>query len=155
MKIVSGTVIASLLAGLVMMSDNFTYKEFVHSDTADKLGITNVPDSATILRGRILFNSVVQPIRDHWGPVIITSGFRNKQLNEAVGGVPDSQHTTGEAVDFVVPGHDHKKIAEWIVDNLEFDQLILEPSWIHISYSENNRNEVFTYTSFGFVKGLQ
>jgi hypothetical protein len=66
------------------------------------------------------------------------------QLNAAVGGVPDSQHLNGEAVDIVVP--DKEVVAQWIIDNLDFDQLIIEPTWLHISYKKNgNRKEVLNY----------
>jgi len=128
----------------VMMSDDFTYREFVHSDTAIKHGIENKPDSLHIRNGKVLFNNTIQKIRDYWGPVIVTSGYRNPLVNQLVGGVADSQHMHGQAVDFYVPGHNLKKIFEWCVDNLKYDQIILYNSWIHISYvsEKQNRNEV-------------
>jgi len=78
-------------------------------------------------------------VRDKFGPVIISSGYRSKELNAAIGGSVTSQHSIGEAADFEVPGLDNKKLADWIKDNLKFDQLILEfykdgdpnSGWVH------------------------
>lgn len=135
------------------MSDSFTYNEFVHSDTANKHGIANVPSTEHLENGKALFENVLQPIRDEWGEVIITSGYRNPELNKLVGGVWNSQHMTGQAVDFKVYGHSPREIAEWIDNNLEYDQLIIEPSWIHVSYDiKHNRKQFLLYKRGNFVE---
>lgn len=156
MKLIGGVVVATLLTGLIMMMPGcFSYKEFTHSDTAVRLGIDNTPSENDLKRGYEVYDNVIAPIRNEWGDVRITSAYRSRELNKHVGGVTNSQHLTGEAVDFVVPGHSHKEVAEWIIENIEFDQLILEPSWIHISYTATNRNEVLTYTTNGLIRGLR
>jgi len=98
---------------------------------------------------------ILQPVRDHFGiPFAPSSGFRSVALCEAIGSSAKSQHAKGEAVDFELPGFDNKEIAEWVKNNLNFDQLILEyytpddPSsgWIHCSVvEENNRKECLVY----------
>ena len=96
-----------------------------------------------------LCEAVLQPVRDHFDrPVTITSGYRSPELCIAIGSKPTSQHAKGQAADFEVPGVSNMEVAQWIADNLEFDQLILEcytggnTGWIHCSYSTNsNRNQ--------------
>lgn len=118
------------------LSANFTLAELVHSDTAARHGWDNFPDAAAAANLRALATNVLQPIRDHFGPVRITSGYRNHRVNAAVGGAPTSQHRTGEAADFTVPGATQAQVHKWIVANLRFDQLILYRSGrFHISYS--------------------
>lgn len=118
------------------LSANFTLAELVHSDTAVRRGLRNVPDAAAIANLRALAVNVLQPIRDQFGPVRITSGYRSGPVNAAVGGARNSQHTTGEAADFAVAGATQEKVRAWIVANLRFDQLIVYKSGrFHISYS--------------------
>lgn len=118
------------------LSANFTLAELVRSDTAQRNGWDNTPDAAAIANLRALVTNVLQPIRDRFGPVRITSGYRNHRLNAAVGGSPTSQHRTGEAADFSVASAPQREVADWIVANLRFDQLILYSSGrFHISYS--------------------
>ena len=148
-------VLLSACVTITNMSKNFSYDEFVYSETALIAGIDNTPNNTHIQNGKLLFENVMQPIRDKFGKVIVTSAYRNPHLNKMVGGIEDSQHVSGQAVDFVVRSTNHKKVCQWIIDNLEFDQLILEPSWIHVSYSNDvNRNEVLTYHNGMFIPGL-
>jgi len=141
----------------VNLSENFTLEEFTFSNTVKKSGqnILNVPSKKEIASAVALCENVLQKVRDKFGPTHIYSGYRNQQVNKLVGGSPNSQHMKGEAADIAVKGYDNYKIACWIRDNLEFDQLILEfrnpeefgSGWIHVSYSEgNNRKESLTAT---------
>jgi zinc D-Ala-D-Ala carboxypeptidase len=135
------------------LSPNFTLQEFTKSQTAVRLGIDNTPEDDHMVAAQSLFLMVVQPIREHFGPTVLNSGYRGPALNEAVGGSPTSQHCKGEAVDLEVPGVPNAEVAEWIRDNLEFDQLILEfytpgipdSGWVHVSYKhDENRKSVLT-----------
>ncbi len=81
------------------LSKNFTLQEFTKSQVAIRNGIDNVPTEEHIEAARLLFDNVVQPVRDHFGPTIITSGYRGKQLNTIVNGSSNSQHCKGEAVE--------------------------------------------------------
>ena len=127
----------------VRLSQNFNLKEFLRTNTY----LQNEPDIESIINLHRIVIYVLQPVRNHFNkPISITSGFRSKEVNEAVGGKSNSQHLTGNACDFVCP--DLAKVFQYIVDNLEFDQLIYEKNkvtgsrWIHISYSNiYNRNQ--------------
>ena len=130
------------------LSENFTMAEFIKSDTANRLGIDNTPEGEHLEAAKALFENVVQKVRDHFGPTVLNSGYRSPKLNEAVRGVATSQHCLGEAADIEVPGVANADLANWIVDNLDFDQVILEfytpgePSsgWVHVSYKADGTN---------------
>lgn len=133
---------------------NFKLSEFFASSTADKNGIKNVPgldEKATVERNiNLLVAYVLDPVRDilHT-PIIITSGYRNSQVNKLVGGANNSQHMSGCAADFHVQGFTSsmmRNVFLYIYDNMDFDQLIYyrNKSIIHVSYVENgNRHEAF------------
>ena len=135
------------------LSNNFTLKEFTKSMTATRLGIDNTPEGEHLEAAKALFENVVQPVREHFGITRINSGYRGPELNEAVRGSTRSQHCTGEAVDIECDKADNLEVAQWIRDNLEFDQFISEfyeegdPSsgWVHVSYkNEDNRKACLT-----------
>lgn len=136
------------------LSENFTLQEFTKSQTALRLGIDNTPSEEHLVAAQALFLKIVQPVRDNFGPTTINSGYRGPALNEAVGGSSKSQHCKGEAVDIECPGVPNADVAQWIVDNLDFDQVILEfytpgipdSGWVHVSYTLNgeNRKSVLT-----------
>ena len=138
---------------MVTLSKNFTLTEFTKSQTALRLGIDNTPSDEHLDAAKLLFENVVQPVRDHFGPTVINSGYRGPALNEAIGGAATSQHCRGEAVDIECPGVPNHEVAEWIQNNLDFDQLILEfytqgipdSGWVHVSYiPEGNRKQSLT-----------
>lgn len=131
---------------------NFTLEELTASDTAKSLDIKNVPNTQEIINLSVLTAKILQPLRNAMKePIGISSGFRSEKLNKTVGGVSNSQHRNGQAVDIDING-DLKKGKKWfayIRDNLEFDQLIWEHSrsgvyWIHVSYDNigSNRKQV-------------
>ena len=135
----------------MMISDwkHFTFDELIHSDTADRMGIDNTPTGDAIDNLDRLVTRVLDKLRDGWGrPIIVTSGYRCKELNATVGGARNSQHLKGQAADIV--GDDFEAfrrfVRRWCKDN-EFDQCIFErgggKQWIHISYVEGrNRRQV-------------
>jgi zinc D-Ala-D-Ala carboxypeptidase len=112
------------------LSQNFSLAEYSKSNTAVRLDIDNEPDDDHLESALNLFENVIQPIRDEFGPTRITSGYRSAALNEAIGGSATSQHSKGQACDFECDGTDNKEVVEWIIDNLDFDQLILEVGYI-------------------------
>lgn len=138
---------------MVRLSQNFTLQEYIKSQTALRKGIDNMPNEQHLEKAKLLFENVVQPVRDNFGVTVINSGYRGPELNEAVGGSDKSQHCKGEAVDIECPGVPNYDVAKWIHDNLDFDQLILEfytpgipdSGWVHVSYKEDaNRKSVLT-----------
>ncbi len=131
------------------LSKNFVLSEITRSNTANRLGIDNEPTKKDLENIQRLITNILQPMRDALGPIRISSGYRNKELNVAIGGSSRSQHCKGEALDiqFWKDGQMcNKEIYDWIIDNaIEFDQMINEFdfSWIHISLKKsNNRREV-------------
>jgi hypothetical protein len=136
------------------LSKNFTMAEFTKSDTATKLGIDNTPKGEHLEAAKKLFENIVQKVRDHFGPTVLNSGYRCPELNEAVRGSKTSQHCQGEAADIEVPGVPNADVAQWVVDNCEFDQVILEfytpgipdSGWVHVSYNSDGkqRKQVLT-----------
>jgi len=136
------------------LSKNFSLAEFTKSQTAERKGIDNTPNEEHMAAAVVLFDKVVQPVRDHFGPTVLNSGYRGPELNEAVGGSSKSQHCKGQAADIEVPGVPNAELAEWIKENCDFDQLILEfytpgipdSGWVHVSYvnEEDNRKSILT-----------
>ena len=141
------------------LSKNFTLEECIRSRTAERMGIDNVPKDEKVIENlRNLCLEVLQPLRDYVGaPVHINSGYRCKALNEAVGGVKNSQHCLGEACDIrLASSKQGREWATWIEDNCRFDQMLLEKNkngavWLHVSCkmdTEANR-QVFSRMDVG------
>lgn len=117
------------------ISKNFSYKEFEESETAKARGITNIISSFEVRDAvRALTLNVLQPLRDAWGAALhINSGYRCPALNQAVGGVPTSQHTKGEAAD--IKAEHPAKLAQLAYNlGLPFDQMIIYPTFVHFSH---------------------
>ena len=133
------------------LSENFTYKEFEESETADKLGIDNTI-KRDLIRNNIkeLVFHILQPLRDKFDvPIHINSGYRCLKLNAAVGGVPSSQHVMGQAADIVVEGKKPIEVAEMIVEmGLPYDQIGLYDTFVHVSVSSRQRNQIFYDKSY-------
>lgn len=125
---------------------NFTMTELILSKTARKFNIDNTPKNMFIYTNLMrIVVEILQPLRNRINkPILVTSGYRCNSLNQIVGGVSNSQHLTGNAVDIVVNGRTPKEIISIINNsNLPFDQLIEEESWTHISLKDkNNRKEI-------------
>lgn len=123
------------------ISKNFTFAEFTKSDTAKRLHINNAITSWEVRDNIIaLVEDVLQPLRDAWGgPLFINSGYRCPELNEAVGGVPTSQHVKGQAADVGVT--DPLVLAKLAIKKkINFDQMIVYPSFVHFSYKKDGEN---------------
>ena len=122
------------------LSPNFTLEELCASTKAKELQIINqVTDAVHLQALKALAKEVLQPIRDlHGDPVTVTSGYRQPDLNKALGGSPTSQHPKGEAADITVGGPaDNKDLFEQIArSDIPYDQLICEfgSEWLHVSH---------------------
>jgi hypothetical protein len=121
------------------MAPNFRYKEFIRSATALRLGIRNVPSESEWQSIERVAGNIIQPVRDQFGPIRITSGYRSVELCLKVGSSPRSNHVRGEAVDFEPVSSKIKliDIVKWIHMNLEYRELIAEyfpDGWIHVAY---------------------
>ncbi len=135
----------------MLLSKSFTLNELTKSQEATRLGIDNTPNEEHILNLKLLCENVLQPIRDLYGmPLSVSSGYRSAALCEAVGSSSKSQHTKGQAADFEIFGIHNKEVSDWIVQNLDYDQCILEfwnpddpnSGWVHCSYNDaGNRKQ--------------
>ncbi len=144
------------------LSRNFSLQELIKSDTAIRKGINNNPNSGQIEKLKALCENILQPVRDHFGRVKVTSGFRSEDLCLAIGSSRNSQHAKAEACDFECIGVDNAEVADWIKKNLQTDQLILEyytpgepnSGWIHCSYTTDKPRKQFlwAYKSEGKTK---
>lgn len=133
----------------MLLSPHFTLGEFLKSGTAIRHSIDNTPpDIIFILRMMMLCEVVLEPLRQRFGRIIITSGYRCHLLNMAVGGAFGSQHEMGEAADIYIPNEDTmRRYVEFIHENCDFDQMIQEPRgqptahrWLHVSYTLRRKN---------------
>ena len=135
------------------LSRNFTLSELIKSDTAIRKGINNNPNAEQIEKLKALCENILQPVRDHFGRVKVTSGFRSVELCTAIGSSANSQHAKAEAADFECIGVDNAELADWIKRELPYDQLILEfytpgepnSGWIHCSYTEGMPRKQFLH----------
>lgn len=185
----------------IYLSPHFKLKEFTKSRTARKNGIDNTPPPEAVENLRALCVHTLEPLREALGlPIIITSGYRCKVLNERITHhSATSQHMQGEAADFVVQGSKFKvqgskfkvqgskikvqgskinaltgssklkdqgenrrelliKAFRTIIlnDDIDFDQLIIYPSFIHVSYEsrDKNRHRITKANGHGHYRAL-
>lgn len=140
----------------MQLTTDFSLEELCYSETANNMGINNIPTDPQIISNiTALCVNVLQPLRDGiQNPIHINSGYRTPQLNAAIGGVTNSQHMEGKAADTTC----YKNTLDWaqyiLAAGIAFDQLILElyspetdlhSGWIHLSYNAgNNRQEIWS-----------
>ena len=130
------------------MGREVSLKELLFSETAIRLGINNQPNDQALINLQTLIYEVINPIVNHFGDIKITSGYRSPELCLKIGSSIKSQHCLGMACDFEVLGVSNQEVSLWIVQNLEFDQCILEywspenpnSGWIHCSYNKSGGN---------------
>ena len=132
---------------MTQLTANFSLHELTKSETALRMGFDNTPDDEATENLRLLCEKVLQPVRDHYGKgVKVNSAYRSPESNAAVGGSKTSDHCKGMAADIEIPGVANADLAQWIMDNLDYTQLILEfytpgipdSGWVHISFDPNN-----------------
>lgn len=147
--------------GRTNLTPHFTIEEAEYSAKAAELGLDNTLPSIYYGNATNLAMFVLEPIRLHFGkPFSPTSWYRSARLNEAVGGSEKSDHMIAAAADIKVRGVSLIALAEYIRDNLFYDQVILEPQgdggWVHVSYKkDNNRMQVLTKTPDDYIEGLK
>lgn len=139
------------------LSDYFTLRDLVRSQTAVRRGIGNTPSQPAVENLRALCVEVLEPLIEMQGSddLFVASGYRSPELNRHVGGSIGSQHTRGEAADVEAPSMSNLALARALAaSRLPFDQLILEfhvegdPSsgWVHVSHRRGGpqRGQVLT-----------
>ena len=135
------------------LTKNFSISELTKSQTAERKGIDNTPSTEHQENLKSLCEMILQPIRDHFGQVVsVSSGYRSPELCTAIGSSIQSQHAKGEACDFEIFGVSNKELADYIDQNLDYDQLILEywkgdnepnSGWVHCSYTDGNNRKQY------------
>ena len=140
----------------MQLTNNFSLAEMVKSETALRHDMDNTPGEAEIENLKRLAEQVLQPVRDHFAKgVKVNSGFRHPEVNAKVGGSKTSDHCKGQAADIEIPGVPNAELAQWIKENLDFTQVILEfytpgipdSGWVHVSYDPQNlKKQVLTAT---------
>lgn len=132
----------------MQISKHLSLAEVSRSETAKRRGINNTPSGVHLENFKKLAENIFEPIREHFKvPIIISSGYRSKELNSAIGGSSTSQHCQGEAIDIDMDGTSitNAQIFHFIKDNLNFDQMIWEfgtdknPDWVHVSYESTGK----------------
>ncbi len=134
----------------MQLSEHLNLAEVTRSETAKRKGISNMPTPEHLENFKNLAINIFEPIRKHFGkPIHISSGYRSKELNTAIGGSLTSQHCSGEAIDIDMDGSangiTNKQVFDYIKQHLNFDQLIWEfgtsanPDWVHVSYKTNGK----------------
>jgi hypothetical protein len=134
----------------MQISKHLSLAEVSRSETAKRKGISNTPSGEHLENFKKLAEKVFEPIREHFKvPIHISSGYRSRELNAAIGGSATSQHCSGEAIDIDMDGSSsgvtNKDVFNFIKDKLDFDQLIWEfgtdnnPDWVHVSYESTGK----------------
>jgi len=145
------------------LTKNFSLIELTKSQTAERKGIDNIPSAEHQENLKSLCEMILQPIREHFDCVVsVSSGYRSPELCVAIGSSTKSQHARGEAADFEIFGVSNKDLADYIDENLDYDQLILEywkesdpnSGWVHCSYTNgsNRKQYLRAYKENGSTK---
>lgn len=124
------------------LTDNFILAEFTESQTASRKGFDNSPPEE-VIPNLIRTAKLLEKVRKVVGkPITVTSGYRSKQLNDALGSNDRSQHRVGCAADFKVAGMTPDEVVQAIIaTDIQYDQLIREfDSWVHISVSNSEHD---------------
>lgn len=122
-------------------SENFTLSELIHSATADKHRISNIPGYEQIRNLQYGVDMILQPLRNKYGkPIVITSGYRSAALNKLVGGVANSYHLQGNAADIRVHSEEEAKELFDILKTIpSVDVALFEHStsscWLHVQWN--------------------
>ena len=134
----------------MQISKHLSLAEVTRSETAKRKGVSNMPTPEHLENFKLLAEKVFEPIREHFKvPIHLSSGYRSKELNKAIGGSLTSQHCSGEAIDIDMDGSasgvTNKQVFDFIKQHLAFDQLIWEfgtsanPDWVHVSYESTGK----------------
>lgn len=118
------------------ISKHFTLTELTHTNHG---GVDNTPGPDELTKLFDLTRRALEPIRERFGPIRVTSGFRCKKLNDKIGGAMDSAHLYGCAADIqAINGASPTEIVSWVVmeSGIDYDQVIDEQrgssKWVHI-----------------------
>lgn len=128
-----------------MIKLNFSIAELCKSDTAIKNNLPNVPNIASTDHLLDLICNILQPIRDKFGVITVTSGYRTYWINKLVKGADNSNHLYGYAADIIPKQATFKQVYDYVVNNLDYDECYIEQSngkkWLHLAYRKGNNRK--------------
>lgn len=117
------------------LSPHFKLSELLDTGTGRSKGISNEPTPEIVENLRKLCNEALEPIRALIGPMHVNSGYRADEINKAVGGSVTSAHSYGLAADIKPLKVSRKQMCDAITKaGLKLDQVICEPTWVHIGH---------------------
>ena len=134
------------------LTEHFSYAEMTRSEWAARNHADNTPDSLQLAALQNLCQVLLEPLRRHFGPIRINSGFRSVRVNQGVHGVGASKHLSGEAADIHLPDlATGQQYYRFVRDHVDFDQLLFEYNrsgamWLHCSVClapRENRHQSF------------
>lgn len=133
-----------------------TIEDLIRAGLSERDAASNQPSQEERSNLQELLEHIVNPLLSRFEGMEITSGYRCYSVNRAAGGVPNSQHTKGQAVDVWYIADDKdveqsvREVYQWVIDNLIFDQLIVYDTFVHISYTSRRRNrlQVLRYAEY-------
>lgn len=140
----------------IQLSKHFKLSEFTRSTEAQKRGLDNTPGEWHLTNLVNLANTL-ESVRQLLGnvPIIISSGYRSPAVNKTIGGSGTSDHVNGLAADFMAKGFTVRQVVEKIAESgIKFDQLIKEPSWVHIGIGQGMRQQVLTKVGNKYPAGI-
>ena len=114
------------------LSPNFTLAELTHTDHRD---LENIPNEAEV-KNLYRLAQFLEQVRDLLArPILVSSAFRSKAVNDSVNSKDTSQHRLGCAADIRVIGMTPDEVVRAIIESdLEYDQVIREfDRWTHVS----------------------
>ena len=129
-----------------MTNLNFSISELVNSDTAKRFNIKNMPDLKALDNMLNLIFYILQPIRDKFDSIRVTSGYRCEQLNKILKGAINSNHLYGCAADIIPQKATFRQVYDFVVNNLDYDECFIEKNlagsmWLHIAFRKNNNRK--------------
>lgn len=124
------------------------------ADHPELVGLEDVGEEI-LERLLLLITRVIIPVRDQFGNILVLSGYRNRALNKAVGGVRDSDHLYGLAIDITLPGRDMEEVFKWMVENTIYRELIhyADRGFIHVSINHEIRKHYKTKAFYKYKSG--
>lgn len=135
------------------LTEHFTLEELTYSYTAKQYNIDNRPNKFQISELTRLCKNILEPIRQKTGkPIIISSGYRCKELNDRIGGAKNSLHCDGDAVDIKIKlsNSELMKIIPQMINNneIELRTCIFEKcnksktdcAWVHLDVNNKTHS---------------
>jgi len=137
----------------MQLSKYFTLEEVINSQTATRRGLDNTPPEDVKINLALTCHSA-DAVREFLGkPMLVSSGYRSPAVNAAVGGAQRSAHMLGYALDFISPafGTPEEIVKAVCKSDIDFDQIIMEGTWVHLSFAPAMRRQALVKTSQGLV----